>query len=134
MGILSLIGGAIKPITELVDSLHTSEEEKRELHVGLVSVENKFAAEVLAYEAKITSLQASVIMTEAKGDSWLQRSWRPITMLTFLSIIVMHYLGLLAFPIAEQMWDLLKIGIGGYIGSRGVEKVLPAIMNKTRKD
>ena len=54
-------------------------------------------------------------------------------MLVFLSLIVLHYLGLLAIPIADQMWSLLQIGIGGYVVSRSAEKVIPAIINKTLK-
>jgi tRNA G37 N-methylase TrmD len=130
MGVLSLIGGILKPVTSLIDNLHTSDEEKITLHNELSSIENSFAERVLDYEAKITQMKADVIMTEAKGDSWLQRNWRPLTMLTFLTLIVAHYCGILAFEIADQMWTLLQIGIGGYIGSRGAEKIIPQIVNK----
>lgn len=130
MGLLSFLGGAIEPVTKLVDSLHTSGEEKDILRNELIKLENAFAGRVLEYESKITQMKADVIMTEAKGDSWLQRNWRPITMLTFLVLIVAHYLGLLAFEIAPQMWTLLQIGIGGYITGRSAEKIIPAIVTK----
>jgi len=133
MGILSFLTGAIKPITQLVDGLHTSGEEKRQLFNELTKLENAFAERVLDYESKVVQMKADVIMAEAKGESWLQRAWRPITMLTFLCLIVTHYLGLLAFPIADQMWTLLQIGIGGYIVSRGAEKIIPEIVNKFGK-
>ena len=132
MGLLSFLGGAIKPVAKLIDELHTSDEEKSTLHNELVKMENQFAERVLDYEQKITQMKADVVMTEAKGESWLQRNWRPLTMLTFLCLIVGHYCGILAFEIADQMWTLLQIGIGGYIVSRGAEKVLPQIINKNR--
>ena len=133
MGFLGFLGGAIKPITELVDNLTTSDEERLQLRNALTTVENAFAERVLEYESKIAQMKADVIMTEAKGDSWLQRSWRPVTMLTFLVLIVAHYCGLLVFPIADQMWTLLQIGVGGYIASRGAEKIIPGVVNKFGK-
>jgi hypothetical protein len=128
MGILSFIGGLVKPATELIDELHTSDEEKGRLKNQLTRIENTFAGKVLEYEGKIAQMKADVVMAEAKGESWLQRTWRPITMLTFLALVVAHYLGLLVFELSPEMWALLKIGVGGYIGSRGAEKVVPAVV------
>lgn len=133
MGLLSFLGSAIKPVAQLVDDLHTSGEEKLALRNELTKMENVFAGCVLDYEQKITQMQADVVMSEAKGESWLQRNWRPLTMLTFLVLIVCHYLGVLAFPIAPEMWTLLQIGIGGYIASRGAEKIIPHVVDKFRK-
>ena len=104
MGLFSIISDAIKPIAGLVDSLHTSGAEKGAIQAELTKIENVFASKVLEYEQTITKMQADVIMTEAKGESWLQRSWRPVTMLTFLGLVVGPYLGLLAFPIADQIF------------------------------
>ena len=86
MGLLNIVETVISPVTNLIDSLHTSDEEKRVLTNELKQIENVFAAEVLKYEAKLMDAQASIIKAEAQGQSWLQRSWRPITMLTFLMI------------------------------------------------
>jgi len=35
--------------------------------------------------------------------------------------------------IGPEMWGLLKVGIGGYIASRGVEKVVPTIVGALKK-
>jgi hypothetical protein len=133
MGLLSFLSGAVKPVTELVDNLHTSSEEKLTLQNELVKLENVFTTEALQYEAKMMELQQNIIITEAKGESWIQRTWRPITMLTFLALIVAHYGGWLAFPIADQMWTVIKIGLGGYVGGRTLEKIVPVISSKFGK-
>lgn len=133
MGVLSVLGDIIKPVTNLIDSLHTSGEEKATLKNELTRVENAFAERVLDYEQKLAQMKADVIMTEAKGESWLQRSWRPITMLTFLVLIVLNTLGLTAVPIADQMWTLLQIGLGGYVIGRSAERIVPAVVDKFRK-
>lgn len=135
MSVLGIITGAIGAVTNLIDELVTTDEEKGVIKNELRRVENMFAEKVLDYESKILAVRANIIMTEAKGDSWLQRSWRPITMLTFLSLVVLHHAGWLAIELTDQMWELLKIGIGGYIGSRGIEKIVPPIVSalKIRK-
>lgn len=49
MGILSFLSGAIKPITELVDNLHTSDEEKGKLVNELTVLENQMSSKLLEY-------------------------------------------------------------------------------------
>ena len=68
-----------------------------------------------------------IIVAEAQGDSWLQRSWRPLLMCLFGVIIANNYLvvplfGTPAADIPPDMWDLLKLGVGGYVLGRSVEK------------
>lgn len=68
-----------------------------------------------------------VILAEAKGGSWIQRNWRPITMLTFVYIIAHNYIfapifSLQSLEIPPDMWALLKIGMGGYIIGRSAER------------
>jgi len=70
---------------------------------------------------------ASIIVAEAQGDSWLQRNWRPLLMVLFGVIIANNYIIVPIFntPAAEippDMWDLLKLGVGGYVVGRTVEK------------
>ncbi len=82
---------------------------------------------VLAGQMKEIEAAASIIVAEAKGDSWLQRSWRPLLMVLFGVIIANNYLVVPLFgtPSAEippDMWALLKLGVGGYVLGRSVEK------------
>lgn len=71
---------------------------------------------------------ANVIMSEANSESWITRSWRPITMLTFVALIAMHWLGFTAENLSpkeiENLMELVKIGLGGYVVSRGAEKAI----------
>ena len=74
-----------------------------------------------------------VIIAEAQSSNRLTSSWRPITMLTFVAIIAnnyilapyLHAMGFDSVPMLElppDMWDLLRLGIGGYVIGRSVEK------------
>lgn len=78
--------------------------------------------------------QIDIIQEEAKSEHWLTANWRPLTMLTFVVIIANNYILYpylsLFWPEAPQlsippdMWDLLKIGLGGYVVGRSAEKGL----------
>ncbi len=124
MDILSFIGGIFKPATDLIDNMHTSTEEKLTLKNKLTVIENTMTAKVIDYETKLLAAKTSIITAEATGESWMQRNWRPITMLTFLGLVVCDSFGWLANPLAGEAWTLLQIGLGGYVTSRGVEKVV----------
>ena len=98
---------------------------------------------VMGIQSTLIQAKAGIIVAEAKGESALQRLWRPITMLTFVAIIANNYIIVpyaLAFganvPMLEippGMWGLLTVGIGGYIGSRGYEKVAKIKADATKK-
>ena len=57
----------------------------------------------------------------------MQRNWRPITMLSFLTLVILDSFGLLVFRLSDEAWLLLQIGLGGYVVGRSAEKMLPAI-------
>jgi len=81
---------------------------------------------------EMTKTQAGIITTEAQGNL-LQRIWRPIVMLTFLVLIVLSALKLVDLSmmhVPKEMWKLLTIGIGGYIGGRSLEKIATNIKGK----
>ena len=75
--------------------------------------------------------RAGVIKAEAQGDGWLQRSWRPIVMLVFTALIVARWLGWSAPDLSEavelKLFSIVQLGLGGYIASRGIEKVADKI-------
>ena len=133
MGVLSILGDIVKPVCDLIDGLHTSGEEKGQMRAAINKIENEFAERVLDYESKVLELQTSVINTEAKGESWLQTSWRPVTMLTFLVLVVFDGFGWLKHPLAPEAWTLLQIGLGGYVVGRSAEKILPSVIDKFTK-
>lgn len=125
--ILSFLTSAVKPITDLIDNLNTSDEERGQIRLALGNLQAGLFSKVLAYEESLLTARASIIETEAKGQSWLQRTWRPITMLTFLVLVVSDSFGWLANPLAPEMWTLMQIGLGGYVVGRSAEKIAPSI-------
>lgn len=75
---------------------------------------------------------AGIIQAEAQSANWLTSAWRPLTMLTFVALIVCRVFGITSFhvPDAEYMtlWDLVKLGLSGYVIGRSAEKTVPAVI------
>jgi hypothetical protein len=113
--------------TVLLTIFHTSDEERDTRRAELAKLQNEALALALALERERLAAQAGLVSAEAGGASWLQRNWRPITMLSFLGLVVADAFGLLAFRLADQAWLLLQIGLGGYVVGRSVEKISPQI-------
>lgn len=132
MNVLSAITGLFEPVAKLVDDVHTSTEEKQVLQAKMKEIELATLIEVLGYEKQLMESQKDIIVAEAQGGSWLQKSWRPITMLTFLGLVVMDSFGWLANPLASEAWVLLQIGLGGYVAGRSLEKVVPKMMDNKK--
>ena len=113
-------GGVVKEVGNVIDKLFTSEEER-------INAKNEMLKVLKEQQLELQRLQTDVILAEAKGN-WLQRSWRPILMLAFgfIVIYVKFIAPLFSLPIPpleNEFWDLLQLGIGGYVIGRSVEKV-----------
>ena len=130
MPIAQMIGELFRPVSNIIDDIHTSDEEKFKIKKEISKVQADLQVKVLDYEKEMIQAKSSIINAEANGQSWIQRNWRPITMLTFLALVVCDSFGLLAFRLAPQAWTLLQIGMGGYVIGRSCEKVLPKIIKK----
>ena len=80
---------------------------------------------------------AEIVKTEAASAHWLAANWRPVTMLTFVALIVARWLGWAAPDLSEaeylKLWDIVELGLGGYVIGRSAEKVLPAVAGALRK-
>ncbi len=121
---LGLIGSIAGPLLNgLFGLIDQAVEDKDE--AGRIKA--KLQEMVLTGQMKEIEAAASIIVAEAKGESWLQRNWRPGLMTLFGLIIANNYMivplfGTPAADIPPDMWDLLKLGVGGYIVGRSVEK------------
>ena len=133
MNVLNLIGQIFKPATELIDNLHTSEEEKLQQKAVLLQLQTDFLIQGLQYEEEQMKQKAAIITAEAKSESWITRSWRPITMLAFVAATMAYWFGLtpddLPPEAVESMFFLVQIGVGGYVTGRSLEKVVPAAVS-----
>ena len=122
LGVLELIAGIFKPMVELIDDVHTSTEEKLHQKAVILDVQAQAMQQVFKHEEEMLNSRAKIVNSEAKSEHWVTSTWRPITMLVMLSLVVGDSMGLLYAPLSDEAWLILQLGIGGYIGSRTVEK------------
>jgi hypothetical protein len=77
---------------------------------------------------QLLTSQSNIINAETKGESWLQRNWRPLTMLTFVSLVVAKWLGFTVDGVTEaielELLGIIKVGLGGYVLGRSAEKLM----------
>lgn len=133
MSVLNLISGIFKPAVKLIDELHTSEEEKLIQKAATLETYAKALEMGLQFETAQLEARARIVEAEAKSESWLTANWRPITMLTFLALVVADVFGMLAFRLAPEAWSLLQLGIGGYVVGRTVEKAATPVIEALKK-
>ena len=102
-----------------------------------LELQQALQAAVLERTSEIEKAAAEVVKAEAQGQDWLQRTWRPITMLVFVALIVARWLGWSAPNLGEtealKLWDIVEIGLGGYVIGRTAEKILPGLVDSLRR-
>jgi len=111
-------------------------EQKAKLEAGIQAYQLEMNKELNEYSKTIIQEQSKIIQSEAKSDSWIAKNWRPITMLVFVFIVANNYIffpyislfggSATTLQIPPDMWDLLKLGLGGYVVGRSVEKTVQA--------
>ena len=113
-------GGVVKEVGKVIDSLFTSDEER-------LKAKNEVFKVLQEQQLELQKLQTEIVLAEANGN-WLQRSWRPILMLAFGFIVI--YVKFIAPlfqlpipPLENEFWNLLQLGIGGYVVGRSAEKI-----------
>ena len=137
MNVLGLIGQIFKPAMEMIDNVHTSTEEKLIQKAQLLELQTNFLVQALDYEQEQLKAKASIIIAEAKSESWLARSWRPIVMLSFVVLIGAFWFGLTPETVSQDSIDamflLVQIGLGGYVVGRSAEKTASAVTKALKK-
>ena len=113
---MGLFSGLIREVASVVNTLSVSAKEKKRIQADLLSAVNR------QLEA-VNRNQTAVVKGETDGN-WLQRSWRTLVMLSFAGIVVVGVLFDLPL-LAEnsRLWDLLEIGLGGYVVGRSLESM-----------
>lgn len=113
---MKLLSGLVNEVGAIIGNLSVSSTEKKQIEAELLSA-------ICRQEEELSRSRADILRAEASGN-WLQRSWRPLIMLAFaLIVLVGSFFELPVLADTSRFWDLLEIGIGGYIIGRSAENV-----------
>jgi hypothetical protein len=128
MNLIELVAGIFTPAAKLIDDLHTSEEERLAQKAQLLTVQAAVIQKVIDAESEALKAKANIVKAEAQSDHWLAANWRPIVMLLFTSLAIADAFAIAQVDLAEQMWTLLQIGLGGYVVGRSGEKIAKTVI------
>jgi|TARA_A100001011_G_C14163695_1_gene779387 hypothetical protein len=113
----------VESVGEVIDELHTSEEEKEKAFIELQKI-------IEEHDSKMQEEVSKRWASDMNSDNWLSKSIRPLVLgwlVVSTTLLIFIDAGVLAFVVAEKWVDLLQIVlitvIGAYFGSRGLEKV-----------
>ena len=119
-GLFSLIGGGISSFF----GFKGEQAKVMQQSIDLLSKTNDVDAAAVAAAAQIIS-------AEANNTSWLASNWRPLFMLMFGSMICARWFGYTPPNMSPEelnhIYGLFELGLGGYIGSRGLEKMVTTL-------
>jgi len=102
-------------------------------------------AKTIAHKDEITKAQRDILIKEVSQGSWLTRSWRPVLMYMIILFLLVYGLILPVVDlfvgqpvvfnprwqqIPDGLWNLLDLGVGGYVGGRSLEKIAVALKRK----
>ncbi len=135
------LGGIVESIRKHFDDKNFTPEEKANIDLALRQAETelgetelKFKQALAESEARIYEAQSAVVSAEAKGESWLQRNWRPLLMVVFAFLLVCTWFGLFSSRIGPdlqmELLNLVKWGMSGYIVGRSAEKIAGKVSGK----
>lgn len=101
------------------------------------AAEQQFQLALVARAQELELAGAAIVKAEAESSSWLTSNWRPLTMLFFVALIGARWFGLAAPGMTEQeylsIYNIIQIGLGGYVFGRSAEKVAPPIIAALKK-
>lgn len=99
--------------------------------------EAEMMRQLLAAQSEIEQAASKIIQTEAASTHWLAANWRPLTMITFVALIVARWFGWAAPNLSEaeyiKLWSIVEFGLGGYVVGRSVEKIAPSIAQAIKR-
>jgi len=134
--ILSSVTGLFDSVRGLLDEAVTTEEERMKLRRKLREIEVGFREKVLKLQGKRVEARRSIIEAAKEQPFW--KSWRALVMIGIFVLATVHaFAPGVSYFTPEQLYSLLKWGLGGYIGVEGAmgitRNLAPAAAERERR-
>jgi len=131
LSVIPFLGKALDSIFGVVDQLVVDQDEKLRLKA---QIQQQLLVQDAHLIEQFLNSQVQVLVAEAQSSHGLAAQWRPMLMFVFMAILVNNwilapYLGAMfgtkiVLEIPASMWDLMTLGVGGYVGGRTFEKLM----------
>jgi len=137
-----LTGPLVSAVLDVFERAQKAKMNRAAIEAELRRVMAERIARVAATE--ITA-RRDVIIAELRGESWLQRNWRPLVAISFAAVLLFYaiilpvavdWFGAPPVRVGDKLlgWIMqtVMIALGGYIGGRTVEKVARVLCERRR--
>ncbi len=140
--ILGLVKALAGPVGTIAEKYFDNKEQKE-------AFKSAVELEILKNGKALEDAASSIILAEAQSESWITSSWRPILMMVFVSIVAIQLLivpyllaplfwvfglpSIVTPSVPQEVWTLIQIGIGGYVGGRSIEKATKSVATTLQK-
>lgn len=106
------VADVVNAISGVINGLTLPAREKKELQAEILRL-------VYEREREMIEARAGVIKSRGCREIGYRRSWRPLVMLIFAVIVLIGtFTSLPMLSDTSRFWDLLEIGLGGYVVGR----------------
>ena len=97
-------------------------------------IEKEVKLALLEHTDSLEAMRGKIVLSEAQSSNWLTAAWRPMLMMVVVLIIACNYLlfpiigifypEMITLDLPQELWQLLTIGVGGYVVGRSGEKMV----------
>lgn len=126
MGFFSTLIG---PITQIINKVIPDKAAQQAAAAALQQMQESDEAKAIEDQLQLQLAAMANIQAEAKGESWLQRNWRPLMAMFFGGLVGAYWFGYTAKNLTQEtvdhLFSLVQMMIGGYTIGRSVEKIAP---------
>ena len=133
--IFDFISSIISPVTKLIDTVSTSDEERLTLRNELAKIERDVKLKALDLDKEIFDGQTKIQLAELKQESNFVKMARPFATWSLVSIILFNYVG---SPILKYLYgidfpainDTAIITLGAISGTHTLGRSLEKLKGK----
>lgn len=120
MSLFGFLGSIFKPAAELIDNVHTSDEERMMLRNQLAQIEAQVSIKMMELQSTVIEANSKIAVAEQQHGNLLSKSWRPIVSLGLTGLLIAMGLGYV--PFNELLAQISGAFLGIYGIGRSVEK------------
>ena len=123
-------------VAAVLDVFERAQKAKMDRAAIEAELRRVMAEQISGVAATEITARRDLIIAELRGESWLQRNWRPLVAISFAAVLLFYaiilpiavdWFGAPPVRVGDQLlgWIMqtVMIALGGYIGGRTLEKM-----------
>jgi len=131
---IAALGTAVKGI---IDSTSLPKNEAKKIAAQVENMIQETSNQIIELAKADLESKTKIIVAEAQGESWIQRTWRPIVAMGCFLVVFGRGFSLLPpllFGETEmKLMEMLFMFMGGYAGGRTIEKSVGSVAEAISK-